>query len=118
MVLARKHEKKHDKSWQKDDGKEGGRCHRVEINMVELDRVKRGVLARHRIDGCRNKGVEVKSAWCQRAPVPLPGLWYTPFNITALRICQREPGRRTVNCYFKLSAWICVTQCLVGLFRL
>lgn len=45
--------RKYDKSWEKDDSKEGGRCHRVEINMVEHDSVKRGGLARHRIDGCR-----------------------------------------------------------------
>lgn len=70
------------------------------------------------IDSCERGGIEVKLAWCQGAPVLLLGLWYTPFNITALHICQWEPGRRAVNCYFKLSAWICVTQCLVGLFCL
>ena len=37
--------KKHDKTRQKDDSKEGGGCHRLEINMVEHDRVKRGGLA-------------------------------------------------------------------------
>ncbi len=52
--------------------------------MVEHDGVKRGGLARRRIDGCQDRGVEVKSPWCQRAPVPFPGLRYTPFNITAL----------------------------------
>lgn len=63
--------------------KEGGRCHRVEINMVECDRVKREGLARCRIDGSRIWGFEGKSARCQRAPVLVPGLRYTPFNITA-----------------------------------
>lgn len=105
-----------EKTWQRDDGKEGGRFHRVEINMAELDR---GGPPRGRIDGCgigasRSK---VKSAWCQRAPSQLPGLLYTPFNITATWICQREPGRRTITCYFKLSPRICVTQCLVRQLR-
>lgn len=54
----------------------------------------------------------MKLAWCQGAPVLLLGLWYTPFNITALHICQWEPGRRAVNCYFKLSAWIDHVGCV------
>lgn len=58
-----------------------------------------------------------KLAWCRRAPALLPGRQHTPFNITTLWICQREPGRRTVNCYFKLPTWICITQCLTGFLR-
>ena len=51
--FTRKPEEKHDKSRQRDDRKEGGRCHRVEINMVEHDRVKRGGLAPCGIDARR-----------------------------------------------------------------
>lgn len=69
------------------------------------------------IDGSWIRGFEGMSARCQGAPALVPDLPHTPFNITAPWICQRERGRRTVNCYFKLSAQICVTQCLVGLLH-
>lgn len=45
--------RKHGIPQQWDDNKEGGRCHRVEINTLEHDRMKRGELAGCIIDGCR-----------------------------------------------------------------
>ena len=44
--------KKHSMSWQWDDTKDGGRCPRLEINIVEHDRVKRWALAQSIIDCC------------------------------------------------------------------
>lgn len=60
---------------------------------------------------------EVTPVWHRRAPVQLPGLRHTPFNTTPLWICQRERGRRSANCYFKLSARICVMRCLLRPLR-